>query len=94
MRVTAAELHAFGLVDEVVAEPVPANEAQHATMVAVGDAIARNLDDLLRTYPLHEPAAIERMLEDRYQKFRKMGVWRENLQRQHGLPVDAPSLAQ
>lgn len=92
MRVTAAELHAFGLVDEVIAEPVPASEAPHATIKAVGEAIARNLEELLAAYPPSEPSAVERMLDDRYAKFRKIGAWREGLRREHGVPLEEPAL--
>ena len=71
MRVTAPDLHAFGLVDEIIPEPVPAHEEPAATIAAVGDAIARQLDDL----DTLSGGCPEALLDARYAKYRAMGRW-------------------
>ncbi|MDQ3654511.1 MAG: acetyl-CoA carboxylase carboxyltransferase subunit alpha, partial [Chloroflexota bacterium] len=40
MRLTAADLQRFGIIDELIAEPVPAHEAPRETISAVGLRIA------------------------------------------------------
>ncbi|MGH2530846.1 MAG: acetyl-CoA carboxylase carboxyltransferase subunit alpha [Thermomicrobiales bacterium] len=77
MRMSATDALSFGIVDEVIPEPVPAHDAPHDTIAAVGQAIARNLDDLLNSYPQADPAAIDRLLAARYAKFRRIGAWTE-----------------
>lgn len=77
MRMSAADALRFGIVDEVIPEPVPAHDAPHETIAAVGAAIARHLDDLLTAYPLADPAALDRLLVARYEKFRRIGAWTE-----------------
>ncbi|MGH2557935.1 MAG: acetyl-CoA carboxylase carboxyltransferase subunit alpha [Thermomicrobiales bacterium] len=77
MRMSAADAMSFGIVDEVIPEPVPAHDAPRDTIAAVGQAITRNLDELLAAHPLSDPAAIDRLLAARYEKFRRIGAWRE-----------------
>ncbi len=77
MRITAPDLHGLGLIDEVVPEPIPAHEQPKATIAAAGEAVARHLRDLLTTYPGDDPGASDRLCEDRYRKFRRIGAWRE-----------------
>jgi acetyl-CoA carboxylase carboxyl transferase subunit alpha len=77
MRITARDALRFGIIDEVIPEPIPAHEQPRDAIVAVGAAIARHLDDLIATYPLHDAEAIERLITARYDKFRGMGAWRE-----------------
>ncbi len=72
MRMTAPDLLALGIVDQIVAEPLggahvdPAGAARR-----VGEALARSLDEL-------ERKPVERMLEERYRRFRKLGVHEED----------------
>jgi acetyl-CoA carboxylase carboxyl transferase subunit alpha len=75
MRITAGELAAFGLVDEVIPEPSPAHESPRGTIRAAGAAIARNLNELLAQYPAGDPAAAERLVAARYERFRNIGAW-------------------
>jgi acetyl-CoA carboxylase carboxyl transferase subunit alpha len=76
MRVNADDLLGFGLIDEVIPEPVPAHEDPHATIVATGDAIERHLSELEELW--RRGAAGERaLLEARYAKYRAMGVWED-----------------
>ncbi len=75
MRITAADLYAFGIVDEIVPEPVPAHEAPHATITAAGEALTRQFEALMRL--VDQPSGIDRLMELRYEKYRRMGVWQE-----------------
>ena len=79
MKITAADLHAFGIVDTIVPEPVPANEAPRETMRRAAAAVRSALDELLETYPLHDAAALDRLVAARYDKFRRIGRWREDV---------------
>jgi acetyl-CoA carboxylase alpha subunit len=84
MRITAADLHRFGIIDEVVPEPRPAHEAPRDTIQAVGAAIARHLAELEAIFS--GPQGERRLLDARYQKFRRIGAWREDA------PVPAAAL--
>lgn len=77
MRITAADCLRFGIVDEVVPEPTPAHEAPHEVIAATGDRIARELDEVLGRFDPAAEAGAGAMLEARYEKFRRMGAWRE-----------------
>ncbi len=77
MRVTAADLQRFGIIDELIAEPVPAHEAPRETIVEVGLRITAHLNDLLDRFDLGDPASMQQLLEERYAKFRKIGAWHE-----------------
>ena len=77
MRVTAADCHRFGIVDEVVPEPVPAHEAPREVIAAVGNAIERALTDVTTSAESEASGGIAAMLDARYEKFRKIGAWRE-----------------
>jgi acetyl-CoA carboxylase carboxyl transferase subunit alpha len=77
MRVTAADLDGFGIIDELIPEPVPAHEAPRETIVAVGDAVERHLDELVARFDPDDEAAVERLLAARYEKFRRIGAWTE-----------------
>jgi len=71
MKITAADLKAFGIVDEVVPEPkggAHRNPAEQAA--AVKDAVWRHLNELLGMSP-------EELIEDRYRKFRAIGRFAE-----------------
>ena len=89
MRITADDLYAFGIVDEIVPERVPANERPREAIIATGLAIRTHLDDLLATFPPDDPSVPQRLRDARYQKFRQIGAWRESIQRTTGLPVEA-----
>ncbi len=78
MRITAADLFGLGLIDEIVPEPEPADVAPRAAIAAAGEAIGRHLRELVREFPLGDPAAIAKLKEERYQRFRKIGAWRED----------------
>lgn len=77
LRVTAADLHGFGIADEVIPEPVPAHQQAQPTIQRVGDVIARHLDQLLAT--VVDPCqGTQALLDARYNKYRHIGRWVES----------------
>jgi acetyl-CoA carboxylase carboxyl transferase subunit alpha len=71
MKMTAADLKRLGVVDEVVREaPGGAHRDHDLTARHLGDALRRNLAELAALPPA-------RLLDQRYQKFRKMGAFVE-----------------
>lgn len=78
MRITAADLTGFGIVDEVIFEPAPAHEEPAAAIHATGEALRRNLCDLIAAHPPGNPAATDRLRAARYDRFRRMGAWRDS----------------
>jgi len=91
MRITAAELAHFGIIDEVVPEGVPAHEQPREVIRATGEAMLRHLRELLVEFPREDPEAVPRLRESRYRKFRRIGAWREQVAGFNGLPVDGGS---
>ena len=89
MRITAEDLHGFGIVDEIVWEPVPAHEQPRETILATGAAVRAHLDRLLAEFPPADTTAGDRLRDARYQKFQRIGAWREAVQRTSGLPGSA-----
>lgn len=77
MRVTAADLDRFGIIDELIPEPVPAHEAPRDTIHTVGDRIAFHLDKLCATFDPDDDVGIQGLLGRRYNKFRTIGAWSE-----------------
>jgi acetyl-CoA carboxylase carboxyl transferase subunit alpha len=76
MKVNAADLLQFGLVDEVIPEAVPAHENPQETITATGDAIERHVLEIDETW--RRGATGERqLLEARYAKYRAMGRWQD-----------------
>ncbi|OFX30302.1 MAG: acetyl-CoA carboxylase carboxyltransferase subunit alpha [Armatimonadetes bacterium RBG_16_67_12] len=76
LRLTASELAALGVVDEVVPEPTGgAHLDAQASIAAVGGALRRHLQGLAGV-----PADV--LLEQRYAKYRAMGYYEE----QHDRP--------
>lgn len=88
MRLTAPELRAFGIIDEVIPEPVPAHEAPHDVIRRVGRAIGASLDGLDADYPPDAPGTGRRLVDDRYRKFRRIGAFREASQTEWRLPAE------
>lgn len=74
MKITAPDLLAFGLIDEVVPEADPAHESPDDVIQATGDAIERRLIELLE---LSRGAnGIKTLLDARRDKLRAIGEWR------------------
>ncbi len=69
MKITAKDLMKFGIIDEIVPEPLGgAHSDPAAAAELLGNAIERALRDVQR---LRGPE----LLDERYKKFRKMGVF-------------------
>lgn len=79
MRVTAADLDRFGIIDELIAEPVPAHEAPRDTIHTVGDRIAAHLDELCENFDPDNDKGVRKLLDRRYEKFRQIGAWSEDI---------------
>jgi acetyl-CoA carboxylase carboxyl transferase subunit alpha len=77
MRITAADLAGFGIVDEVIFEPAPAHEEPAAAIRAAGEVLTRHLCDLVAAHPPGDPAAADRLRAARYDRFRRIGAWRD-----------------
>ncbi|MGE5345271.1 MAG: acetyl-CoA carboxylase carboxyltransferase subunit alpha [Acidithiobacillales bacterium] len=71
MRVTAADCKALGVVDEVIPEPPGGAHADPLTAI---ERVGRRLEDHLERLALVPP---DRLLEERYAKFRSMGAWED-----------------
>ena len=72
LKLTAKDLLEFGLIDDVVPEPLGGAHRDHAkTAENLKAALKRHLQELKRLSP-------EELLEGRYAKFRKMGVFTES----------------
>ena len=76
LRLTAAELKDFMIIDGIIGEPetwtIETDESSESNFKSVGQklkvALAKQLKEL-------ESLSIDELLEQRYQKFRKMGEW-------------------
>lgn len=71
MRLTAPDLLRFGIVDQIVPEPLGGAHADPAACARrLGDELAKVLEELGRK-------PVDRLLEERYRRFRKLGVFDE-----------------
>jgi acetyl-CoA carboxylase carboxyl transferase subunit alpha len=85
MRITARDLKEFGIIDEVIPEPVAAHERPQDAIHAAGAAMTRHLRNLVAEYPPRDSGAIERLRSARYARFRSIGAWRETTPGGNGL---------
>ena len=68
MKITAQDLHAFGIVEEVIPEPKGgAHRDPEGQAALVREAVWRHLQELMAMTP-------DELVEDRYRKFRSIGV--------------------
>lgn len=68
LKLTATELSDLGIVDEIIAEPLGgAHKDPRLTIHRVGRALKRNLDTLASI-------TIDKLLEQRYRKYRNIGI--------------------
>ncbi len=71
MRISAREVKAINLVDELVPEPLGGAHRNHSVAAAnLKAALIRNLAEL-------QPLPIEELIEQRYQKFRTIGEFKQ-----------------
>lgn len=72
LKLTAEDLLRMGIADEIINEPLGgAHRNWNATASAINEHIYRNLVEL-------ESIPIDDLLKMRYEKYRKIGVYREN----------------
>lgn len=69
MKITAHDLKKLNIIDEIVPEP---SGGAHSDPAAAGDLLAPFIERALKDLGKLKPAAL---LEERYKKFRKMGVF-------------------
>lgn len=69
MKITAQDLQKFGIIDEIVPEPTG---GAHSDPAAAAELLAPYLEKALADLKKLKPA---QLLEERYKKFRKMGVF-------------------
>ena len=69
MKITAKDLKQFGVIDDIVPEPAG---GAHADPVKSGEFLAPYLERALKELQKLKPALLS---EERYKKFRKMGVF-------------------
>jgi acetyl-CoA carboxylase carboxyl transferase subunit alpha len=82
MKITAKDLLGFGIVEEVVPEPKGgAHRDIPESAAAVREALVRHLHELRSMAP-------EQLIEDRYQKFRRIGVFTSMQQESTGAEDD------
>jgi acetyl-CoA carboxylase carboxyl transferase subunit alpha len=71
MKITAQDLKRFGIIDEIIPEPPGGAHADPASAAhTLGDAIERALTEL-------RALTAPELLEERYRKFRRMGVFEQ-----------------
>src|SRR5262249_55076970 len=71
LKLTAPELKAIGVVDEIIPEVKGGLHHDPApTMETLRAALLKNLNQL-------QNLSTEQLLESRYQKFRSLGAWRD-----------------
>ncbi len=73
MRVTAQDLKALGLVDEIIPEPKAGADKDHKAMAQIlGEYLAQALSTV-------RSLSQDELLEKRYDKFRRMGAFEERI---------------
>ena len=87
MRITATDLAQFGIVDEIIVEATPAHERPKEAIRGTGEALARHLRELVREYPSDDPSAVARLRAARYDRFRRIGAWRETVPNTNGFDL-------
>ncbi len=75
MRITAGDMQRFGMIDELIPEPLPAHEAPRDTILTVGGRIEAHLNQVIARWDKDNDASIQQMLDKRYQKYRTIGAW-------------------
>jgi acetyl-CoA carboxylase carboxyl transferase subunit alpha len=72
LKMTANDLYRFGVIDEIVKEPLGGAHRNHRGVAkSLQEAVESNLKEL-------EILEVEELLKRRYEKFRKMGAFMED----------------
>jgi acetyl-CoA carboxylase carboxyl transferase subunit alpha len=78
MKITADDMWGFGIVDRIVPEPSEGAHTDHAgAAAALGEALRATLSELDRLYGEGNNLDTERLLQDRFAKYRCIGVFDE-----------------
>jgi acetyl-CoA carboxylase carboxyl transferase subunit alpha len=78
MKITAEDVCRFGIADQIVPEPDGgAHTDPVAAASALGSALRATLDELDRSYGYGETLDSDRLLRDRFTKYRRIGVFDE-----------------
>ncbi len=78
MKITAPDLHRFGIIDEVIPEPPGGGHTDRlALMATVREVLNQHLNELEQRYTNQGEAGVRAMLDARYEKYRKIGQWAE-----------------
>ncbi len=71
LKLTSADLHGFGVIDEIIPEPLGgAHRNREEAAKSIGDVLSRNLKELMEK-------PIDTLIEERYNKFRLIGEIKE-----------------
>jgi len=71
LKLTAKDLLALGIIDEVLAEPLGgAHRDPQKTAETIKEALKRNLKELTNL-------SLDELIHKRYEKYRKIGIWQE-----------------
>jgi acetyl-CoA carboxylase carboxyl transferase subunit alpha len=70
LKLTADDLRRFGVVDEIIAEPLGGAHRD------AEDVVTRTLDAVDRALTKLSVQSPDRLLDERYQKYRRLGEWR------------------
>ncbi len=76
MKITAQDLYGFGIIDQIIPEKHPAHERPRNVIGKVGLAVQRHLGVLQEQ--MQAEGGIEDLLQQRYEKFRRIGAWTES----------------
>jgi acetyl-CoA carboxylase carboxyl transferase subunit alpha len=78
MRITAPDLLSFGIIDEIVPEPDGGAHTDPAAAIeAVGQAVARCLEEIEAAYALKSKKGARKLVQDRRAKYEAMGAFTE-----------------
>jgi acetyl-CoA carboxylase carboxyl transferase subunit alpha len=69
LKLTADDLHRFGIVDEILPEPLGGAHRN------AGEVVTRTLDAVDRALNRLSALPRERLLDERYRKYRRLGEW-------------------
>lgn len=78
MKILAEDMLGFGIVDAVVPEPPGgAHTDPSAAAGSLGIALRETLGELDRSYGIRETLDAERLLQDRFARYRNVGAFQE-----------------